>query len=104
MVVQFPFQPGAGPREGDPLAVGQVFSYSGRDYTVTESDTATCIAVRGQFPELVQVKDEHFFLNASGPSGQLMSGEFWEGGHQWFDGVWMDPFTMTIDRLDGSRR
>jgi len=104
VAVQVPYAGNAGPRQTDPLPVGSTFGYSGRDYTVTEADTATCIAVRGQFPELVQVGDAHYFINAAGPTGQLMSGEFWDGGHQWFDGMWLDPFTLKIARQDGSRR
>ncbi len=103
VAVQYPFSGNAGPRRSDPPAVGETVSYNGRDYTVTEGDTAKCIAVRGQFPELIQVGDEHYFINASGPSGQLLSGEFWEGGHSWSDGEWLDPFTLKIERLDGSR-
>lgn len=103
VVVQYPYEGNSGPRRTDPPAVGEKFSYSSRDYTVTEGDTAKCVAVRGQFPELVQVGDEHYFVNASGPSGQLLSGEFWEGGHQWYDGSWLDAFTLKVDRQDGSR-
>ncbi|WP_224813726.1 DUF4178 domain-containing protein [Hasllibacter sp. MH4015] len=101
VVVQHPYDGNAGPRRSDPAAIGERISYQGRDYIVTEADTATCIAVRGQFPELVQVGDGHYFLNASGPSGQLLSGEFWEGGHKWYEGVWKDPFSLKVDRAHG---
>jgi hypothetical protein len=103
VVVQYPYEGQSGPRRSDPPAVGEKVTYSRVDYTVTEGASAKCIAVRGQFPELVQVGDEHYFVNASGPTGQLLSGEFWEGGHQWYDGVWLDPFTLKIDRQDGTR-
>jgi len=103
VAIQYPYGGNSGPRRKDPPAVGDGFSYSGTDFTVTEADTATCIAVRGQFPDLIQVGDEHYFVNASGPSGQLLSGEFFEGGHQWFEGHWLDPFTLKVDRQDGSR-
>lgn len=103
VVVQYPFEGQAGPRRKDPPSVGEKFGYSGTDYTVTEGSTATCVAVRGQFPEVVQVGDGHYFVNASGPSGQLLSGEFWEGSHQWYEGVWLDPFTLKVDRMDGTR-
>lgn len=101
VVVQYPYDGNAGPRRTDPPEVGETFSYSGTDYTVTEADTAKCIAVRGQFPELIQVDDAHYFVNASGPSGQLLSGEFWDGGHQWYEGTWLDPFTVKVDRGHG---
>ncbi|MEJ6393762.1 DUF4178 domain-containing protein [Gymnodinialimonas sp. 2305UL16-5] len=104
VVVQVPFKPGSGPRRNDPPPVGQALTYSGRDYHVTEADTATCIAVRGQFPELIQVGDEHYFINASGPSGQLLSGEFWDGGSTWYEGSWLDPFTLQVAYQDGASR
>lgn len=103
VVVQYPYDGQSGPRRSDPPAVGEAFSYNSVKYTVTEGASAECIAVRGQFPDLVQVGDAHYFVNASGPTGQLLSGEFWEGGHQWYDGVWLDPFTLKIDRQDGTR-
>lgn len=103
VAIQFPYAGNAGPRRSDPPSVGERFSYSGTDFTVTEADTARVLAVRGQFPEAIRVGDEHYFINASGPSGQMLSGEFWEGGHQWHDGTWLDPFTLKVDRADGSR-
>lgn len=101
VALQFPFTGNSGPRRSDPARVGEVIGYDGRKYTVTEGDTATCIAMRGQFPEMVQVGDEHYFINASGPSGQILSGEFWEGGHSWSEGIWLDPFKLKVKRAHG---
>jgi len=103
VAIQHPYEGNAGPRRSDPPSVAESFTYSGTDFTVTEADHARVVAVRGQFPEAIRVGDAHYFINASGPSGQLLSGEFWEGGHQWHDGTWLDPFTLRVDRADGSR-
>jgi predicted nucleic-acid-binding Zn-ribbon protein len=104
VVIQHAFDSGSGPRRDAPPAVGEKFSYKGKDYTVTEADHARCIAVRGQFPELIRVDDAHDFINAAGASGQLLSGEFWDGGRQWYEGDWLDPFTLEVRRQDGSTR
>ena len=103
VAVQYPLGGDLAPQRSDPPRVGERVIHGGLEYTVTEGDTAKCIAVRGQFPEMIQVGDEHYFVNASGPSGRLLSGEFWEGGHGWSDGEWLDPFTLKVERLDGSR-
>lgn len=103
VAIQYPYEGDAGPRRSDPLDVGETVNHNGMVYTVTESSTAKCIAVRGQFPEMVQVGDKHSFVNATGPAGELLSGEFWKGGRRWFEGLWLDPFTLKISRQDGSR-
>ncbi|MEJ6390664.1 DUF4178 domain-containing protein [Gymnodinialimonas sp. 2307UL20-7] len=103
VAVQYPLHGDDRPKRADPPAVGHAIIHRGLEYTVTEGDTARCIAVRGEFPEVIQVGDEHYFINASGPSGQILSGEFWQGGYGWSDGEWLDPFTLKIKRLDGSR-
>jgi hypothetical protein len=103
VAVQYPFHGAEGPKRSNPPRVGETITFQGRDYTVTEGDTARCIAVRGQFPEMIQVGDEHYFVNASGPSGQILSGEFWDGGQSWSDGEWLDPFSLKVERRDGAR-
>ncbi len=90
-----------GPLRDDPPPIGNTIEYGGRRYTVTEADSATLVAVRGEFPEVMQIGEAHQFINAAGPSGQLLSGEFWDGDSQWFDGMWMDPFDLQVLRADG---
>jgi predicted nucleic acid-binding Zn-ribbon protein len=96
VALQRAFAPGSGPRQPDPMPVGHDFIYQGRPYTVTEADTATCTAIRGEFPEKLEVGERYRFVNAAGREGALLSGEFWDGGHDWFEGVWLDPFTITV--------
>ena len=89
---------GAVPNLTSPPRVGESFTTSNGEFTVTEADVATCVAMRGQFPELIQVGDEHYFVNCSGPGGLLLSGEFWEGGQAWLLGRWSDPFALKVRR------
>ncbi|MBY6201377.1 DUF4178 domain-containing protein [Maritalea mobilis] len=96
VVLQRAFPPGSGPRQPDPLPVGHDFTYQGRKYTVTEADLAKCVAIRGEFPEVLEIGEQHLFINAAGRDGEVLSGEFWDGVHQWFEGVWLDPFTLTV--------
>jgi hypothetical protein len=103
VVIQQPLAGAPAPRPERPPGIGESLEYGGYAYIVTEADTARCIAVRGQFPDLIEVDDAHDFVNASGGSGELLSGEFWDGGQQWFGGDWLDPFTLKVDRMDGSR-
>jgi len=86
------------PRWTEPPVLGATFTFDGDDYRVTEQDAATCIAIRGEFPELMQVGDKHQFCNATGPGGSLLSGEFWDGGRTWFVGDWLDPFEIKVER------
>ncbi|NBZ86903.1 DUF4178 domain-containing protein [Stagnihabitans tardus] len=71
-----------------------VIAFDDRDWTVTEAETATCLAFRGQLPEVFVLGDQFTFLNASSGDGRILSGEFWPGGHAWFCGPWIDPFDL----------
>lgn len=87
------------PRNEMMPAGGSVIDLHGERFTVTESNEATCTAVRGQFPELLEMGQTHRFLDASGKSGQLLSGEFWDGGRAWFRGEWLDPFVLKVEKF-----
>lgn len=68
--------------------------HEGRDWTVTEVETARCIGFRGQLPELFALDEGFTFVNASAGDGRILSGEFWPGGSAWFCGPWLDPFEL----------
>lgn len=82
--------------------LGAKFHMSGQDFTVTEKETAECVALRGSFDEMLQVGETFTFLNCTGADGELASGEFWPGGHAWFIGEWIDPFDVKVARADGT--
>ena len=78
--------------------LGATFRVNGYTYRVTERDTATCIAVRGEFPETLTVGEVYNFINARNPYSEVLSGEFSADGVQWFIGKWIDPFEIKVDR------
>lgn len=80
-------------------ALGADISLRNTTYRVSERNTATCVAMRGEFPEIIEVGDVHDFVNASGPRGMLASGEFWPGGRAWYEGEWLDPFELDVVRM-----
>lgn len=79
--------------------VGEGLAIDRDDFTVVEVETAECIAVQGQFDEVIHVGDTHKFVNAQGLRGHLLSGETWDGGEKWFLGRWHDPFDIKVQRL-----
>jgi predicted RNA-binding Zn-ribbon protein involved in translation (DUF1610 family) len=74
--------------------LGAKVAYQGRNYTATEVETAVCEAVRGSLPEVMKVGESHRFVNFTGDSGDLLSGEFWPEGQAWSLGFWVDPFDV----------
>jgi hypothetical protein len=80
------------------LSIGSVIKGRNNAYKVTELSDAECIAVRGSFDEELRVGDRYRFVNAMSDSGDLLSGEFWDGGSGWSLGEWVDPFDVV--RLD----
>ncbi|EYD73864.1 putative transmembrane protein [Rubellimicrobium mesophilum DSM 19309] len=78
---------------GEPKLGGRMV-YKGRTFMATEVETATCEAIRGSFPEVLQVGESYRFVNLTGEDGELLSGEFWPGGQSWSLGAWVDPFDV----------
>lgn len=81
-----------------PFEIGQTLPFDASDFTVTEVETAQCVALRGQFDEMLQVGETHTFMNASAGDDALLSGEFWDGNALWFFGRWYDPFNVKVAR------
>jgi hypothetical protein len=82
----------------EPPNFGSTFTHQGEEFTVTETEEATCLALRGNFPELLRVGERYYFINATGQDGALLSGEFGEGKATWYIGEWVDPFAVRVTR------
>jgi len=94
VVVQAPIATGPAPRlVGTPM-LGRLISFAGEEFRVSELDAARCIALRGVFGEELVLGESYSFVNASGPDGQLLSGERGPEGWDWYLGAWVDPFEV----------
>lgn len=65
-----------------------------RDFIVTEAETATCRAVRGEFPEELTVGETHLYFDLASRDGGIATYERWDGGEGWTLGVWLDPWKV----------
>lgn len=86
------------PKFRPPFKPGETLDFDSSDFTVTEVETAECIALRGQFDEKLHVGETHCYVNASAGDEVLLSGEFWDGNAIWFFGRWYDPFAVKVER------
>lgn len=82
------------PRSDWPVITGRRVQFSGTDYMLAEQDEATCIAFRGQLPEVIALGEMHHYRNFTGPDGLALSQEVWDGGEAWFAGDWLDPWAI----------
>ncbi|GGE32807.1 hypothetical protein GCM10011360_20830 [Primorskyibacter flagellatus] len=98
VAVQRSIRGSGGPKAGDTMRPGDAFTHHGTNYRVTEIDRATCIALRGEFDEALSVGETYTFLNALSGNGKLLSGEFQDGPTLWFEGHWIDPFEIVVER------
>lgn len=97
VVLQKAIRKADNPENVRPPKLGEHVIANYRSYRVTETGTATCIAVRGVFPEVLNVGAVHQYVNCAGKHGLLLSGEFSEGAPDWYFGAWLDPFELTVD-------
>lgn len=74
--------------------LGTIFDVRGTRYRVTEKDIATCIAVRGSFPEVLTLGTSYSYVNCQGEGGSILSGEFSTGAPDWYTGTWLDPYAL----------
>lgn len=74
--------------------LGEGVEINGESYVVTEAETATCAAVRGEFPEALTVGESHLYFDLSGRDGRLATFERWDGGEAWTFGRWIDPWEV----------
>lgn len=65
------------------------------DWRVTEVEEATCLAVRGNFPERMRVGDTYRFANLEDGTGRIASAEVDDDGTlEWTVGVWVDRWQV----------
>ena len=63
-------------------------------FRVTEIESATCLAVRGEFPELLVPGERFLFADLLGPAGEALTWEKSGDDTAWFGGRWVDPFDV----------
>lgn len=76
--------------------LGAKVEISDETYTVTEAETANCLAVRGEFPEELDLGEAHLYFDLSAPGGAMATYEKWDGGESWSTGHWVDPWDATV--------
>ncbi len=77
------------------LSLGTVVKMLSETFTVTEAETAECLAVRGEFPEELEVGEAHLYFDLSSSEGSMATYEKWDGGEAWSFGKWVDPWEVT---------
>jgi len=66
-----------------------------QEWRVNEVEEATCLAVRGSFPERLRVGDTYRFANLEDGHGSIASAEMDEnGGLDWTVGTWVDRWQV----------
>ncbi len=70
--------------------------HGGETYIVKEIGKSTCIAVRGQFDEWLEVGEEYRYIDAENDGEALLSGEFWKDGQSWFQGYWVSSRDVKV--------
>ncbi len=88
-----PLAPGDWPSGFRP-SLGATVTIRGETFRVTEAETAVCLAVRGEFPEELEIDEAHLYFDLAGPGGQIATFERWEDGEAWTFGVWLDPWDL----------
>ncbi|MDA8584955.1 DUF4178 domain-containing protein [Rhodobacteraceae bacterium] len=68
----------------------------GQSFTISEAETASSIAVRGEFPEELEVGEAHLYFDLSGENSAMATYEKWDGGEAWSIGQWVDPWDVTL--------
>ncbi len=63
-------------------------------YKVTEAETASCLAVRGEFPEELELGEAHLYFDLSAKDSAMATYEKWDGGEAWSIGHWIDPWDV----------
>ena len=74
--------------------LGAKVKIGGTEYTVTEAETAECVAVRGEFPEVISIGETHLYYDLSGENKEIVTLEQWEDESAWFRGKWIDPWKV----------
>lgn len=78
------------------LSLGQSVTLRGTTFRVNEAENATCLAVRGEFPEVLEIGETHLYFDLAARGGQLATYEVWDGGRGWTLGYWIDPWELRV--------
>lgn len=78
----------------DRLKVGATVEFEGEAFRVSETGTAVCEALRGEFPELLEIGDTYRYYHLSGPRGRLVTLEYEDGEMFVTEGAWIDPYLV----------
>lgn len=78
------------------LAPGSRIDIAGEQLLVTERGRATCVAVQGELPEVLEVGDSYSYFHLSGVGGRLFTLEIDRGRAAFHQGHWLDPFEIEV--------
>ena len=76
------------------LTLGKKLNLLGQTLTVTEIDSATCVAVAGELPEIIMPGEIHHYAHCSGKQSVLYTLECAEGERVLYKGTWVDAFEI----------
>jgi DNA-directed RNA polymerase subunit RPC12/RpoP len=74
------------------LVPGRAIRLDGHELYVTEQGRATCIGIKGELPEALNVGDSYTYFHLSGAGGLLYTLEIDRGRAACHKGRWIDPF------------
>jgi DNA-directed RNA polymerase subunit RPC12/RpoP len=102
IAVERPYDAGAALSALSPerLAMGAKVQINGERFTVTEADHATCIALRGEFPEALHVGQTYHYWHLSGAQGRLVTLEYSDGEFAASEGTWVDPYLIRSENAE----
>ena len=92
--IEWPLDPVDWPRARN-LVLGQSVTVKETKFVVSEAENATCLAVRGEFPEELSTGETHLYYDLTGPAGEIATFEAWDGGRSWTIGNWFDPWDVS---------
>jgi DNA-directed RNA polymerase subunit RPC12/RpoP len=76
------------------LVPGRSITIAGEELFITEKGRATCIGIRGELPEALDVGDSYTYFHLSGVGGLLYTLEIDRGRAAFHRGHWIDPFAI----------
>jgi len=81
------------------LKLGNTVTVDGERFRITETETATCEALRGEFPEELERGEEYRYWHLSGPKARLLTLELSDGEFFATEGYWIDPYLLRAEGL-----
>ena len=98
IAIQTPFKVDRATRESlahfDHLQIGEKIEIAGKQYKVTEKNSASCMGIEGQLPKVILAGDSMNYIDLSSSKGDIMTLEYDKKGLNLFQGSWIDPFEL----------